>query len=192
MFIEGEKVEIKNSKDAIELGIGLVPEDRKGAGLVLKNTVGFNLTITVVDRFIKGIRVNRKAEEAIIDKYKGKLSIKMTGPDQMCANLSGGNQQKVVISKWLATEPRYLILDEPTRGIDVGAKAEIYELMAKLTDEGISIIFISSDLPEIINLSSRVVIMREGRVVGLIDAHEEELTQVKIMRSATGGYQRAQ
>lgn len=191
LFIEGKKVSIKNSNDAIKLGIGLVPEDRKAAGLILKNTVGFNLTITVVDRFIKGIRVNRAKERSIIDTYKGKLSIKMSGPDQMCANLSGGNQQKVVISKWLATEPKYLILDEPTRGIDVGAKAEIYELMSKLTDEGISIIFISSDLPEIINLSSRVVVMREGRVAGLIDAHQEEISQVKIMKSATGGYKSA-
>jgi ribose transport system ATP-binding protein/inositol transport system ATP-binding protein len=114
----------------------------------------------------------------------------MASAEQTCANLSGGNQQKVVVSKWLATEPKYLILDEPTRGIDVGAKNEIYDLMTKLTEQGFSIIFISSDLPEIINLSSRIVVMREGRVVGLIDSHEEEVTQVKIMQSATGGYKK--
>ena len=190
ILIEGKKVEIKNPNDAIRLGLGLVPEDRKGAGLVLKKSVGFNLTITVVDRFIKGISVNHRKEQEIVDKYKKALSIKMASAEQICANLSGGNQQKVVVSKWLATEPKYLILDEPTRGIDVGAKNEIYDLMTKLTEQGFSIIFISSDLPEIINLSSRIVVMREGRVVGLIDSHEEEVTQVKIMQSATGGYKK--
>ena len=110
----------------------------------------------------------------------------MVGPEQEAGSLSGGNQQKIVISKWLATQPRYLIMDEPTRGIDVGAKAEIYELMFRLAREGMSIILISSDLPEIINLSSRVVVMHEGRVTGVLDAAEEELTQVKIMNLATG------
>lgn len=190
ILIEGKKVDIKSPYDAIRLGLGLVPEDRKGAGLILKKSVGFNLTITVVDRFIKGISVNRRKEQDIVDKYKNALSIKMASAEQICANLSGGNQQKVVVSKWLATEPKYLILDEPTRGIDVGAKNEIYDLMTKLTEQGLSIIFISSDLPEIINLSSRVIVMREGRVVGLIDAHDEEVTQVKIMQSATGGYKK--
>jgi ABC-type sugar transport system ATPase subunit len=188
--LEGEPVKIKSPHEAIKHGIGLIPEDRKGAGLILRKPVGFNLTITVVDRFIKGIRVNRKKEYSIIDRYKDALSIKMVGPEQAAMNLSGGNQQKVVISKWLATEPKYLIMDEPTRGIDVGAKNEIYQLMEKLASEGLSIIFISSDLPEIVNMSSRVVIMREGEIAGIMDSNEEEITQVAIMQQATGGYKK--
>ncbi len=185
--IENKPVTIRRPEDAIAAGIGLVPEDRKHAGLVLINTVGFNLTLTVLKKFIKGIFVDRTAERDIIDTYKDSLSIKMAGPGQIAATLSGGNQQKIVISKWLATRPRFLIMDEPTRGIDVGAKHEIYELMYALTQQGISILFISSDLPEIINLSSRVVVMREGEVAGILDASEEEITQVKVMSYATGG-----
>lgn len=187
LFIEGEKVDIAQPIDAIQNKIGLVPEDRKGAGLVLMNTFAFNLTLTVLYRFINGIRVNRKIEQDIINNYKGRLSIRASGPDQICANLSGGNQQKVVISKWLATESKFLILDEPTRGVDVGAKAEIYHLMDELAREGISIIFISSDLPEIVNLSSRVVVMREGRISGVLDSRTDEISQVSIMKYATGG-----
>ena len=187
LFIEGVQVQIKNPRDAIQCGIGLVPEDRKGAGLVLMNSFAFNLTLTVLSKFIKGIRVDRKKEQEIINNYKDRLSIVSSGMDQLCANLSGGNQQKVVISKWLATESRYLILDEPTRGVDVGAKAEIYDLMNELANEGISIIFISSDLPEIVNLSSRVMIMREGCIAGMLDARVDEISQVNIMHYATGG-----
>lgn len=187
LIIEGKPVVIKRPSDAIKYKIGLVPEDRKGAGLVLMNTFAFNLTLTVLDRFIKGISVDRKKEQGIINKYKNSLSIRASGPEQVCANLSGGNQQKVVISKWLATESKYFILDEPTRGVDVATKSEIYDLMNALTKEGVSIIFISSDLPEIVNLSSRVVIMREGRVAGMLDSRVDEITQVSIMKYATGG-----
>ena len=183
----GEKVHFKNPQQAIDAGIGMVPEDRRGCGLVLGHSVGTNLTITVLKKFIKGIRVDKKKENAIIDEYWQKLSIKTTGPQQICGDLSGGNQQKVVISKWLAAEPRILIMDEPTRGIDVGAKHEIYQLMRQLAKEGVSIIFVSSDLPEIINMSSRVVVMHEGEITAVLDGAEEEFTQQKIMRSATGG-----
>ncbi|MCI8649633.1 MAG: sugar ABC transporter ATP-binding protein [Anaerotruncus sp.] len=186
LLIEGEPVKIKTPRDAIDAHIALVPEDRKNAGLILMNTVGFNLTLTVLKRFIHGPFVNKSLENAIIEQYKNSLSIKMASTEQEAGSLSGGNQQKIVISKWLATEPRYLILDEPTRGIDVGAKAEIYELMFQLAREGMSIILISSDLPEIINLSSRVVVMHEGRITAVLDSQEEALTQVKIMNYATG------
>jgi len=187
VYIEGEKVTINRPQDAINLKMGLVPEDRKGAGLILMNTFAFNLTLTVLSRFIRGISVDRRKEQDIINTYKDRLSIRSSGPNQICSNLSGGNQQKVVISKWLATESKYLILDEPTRGVDVGAKSEIYDLMNTLANEGVSIIFISSDLPEIVNLSSRVLVMREGRVAGLLDARQDEITQVSIMKYATGG-----
>lgn len=186
LIIEGETVKIKNPQDAIDHHIALVPEDRKNAGLVLINSVGFNLTLTVLKEFIKGPFVNSKKENDIIEKYRNSLSIKMASTEQEASSLSGGNQQKIVISKWLATQPKYLIMDEPTRGIDVGAKAEIYDLMFRLAREGMSIILISSDLPEIINLSSRVVVMHEGKVTAVLDSSEEELTQVKIMNYATG------
>ncbi len=187
MTLFGKPVSFKTVQDAIDAGIGMVPEDRRGCGLVLGHSVGTNLTITVLKKFIKGISVNKKIENEIIEEYRHKLSIKTSGPDQACGNLSGGNQQKVVISKWLASEPKILILDEPTRGIDVGAKHEIYQLMRKLVSEGVSILFISSDLPEIINMSSRVVVMHEGEIATVLDGAEEEFTQVKIMRYATGG-----
>ncbi len=187
MTLFGEQVSFKTVQDAIDAGIGMVPEDRRGCGLVLGHSVGTNLTITVLKKFIKGISVNKKIENEIIEEYRHKLSIKTSGPDQACGNLSGGNQQKVVISKWLASEPKILILDEPTRGIDVGAKHEIYQLMRRLASEGVSILFISSDLPEIINMSSRVVVMHEGEIATVLDGAEEEFTQVKIMRYATGG-----
>lgn len=187
MTLYGKEVKFKNTQEAIDAGIGMVPEDRRGCGLVLGHSVGTNLTIAVLKKFIKGIKVDRKKERAIIEEYRQKLSIKTTGPEQACGDLSGGNQQKVVISKWLASEPKILILDEPTRGIDVGAKHEIYQLMRKLVSEGVSIIFISSDLPEIINMSSRVIVMHEGEIAAVIDGAEEEFTQTKIMRYATGG-----
>ena len=187
MTLYGKRVKFKNTQEAIDAGIGMVPEDRRGCGLVLGHSVGTNLTIAVLKKFIKGIKVDRKKERAIIEEYRQKLSIKTTGPEQACGDLSGGNQQKVVISKWLASEPKILILDEPTRGIDVGAKHEIYQLMRKLVSEGVSIIFISSDLPEIINMSSRVIVMHEGEIAAVIDGAEEEFTQTKIMRYATGG-----
>lgn len=186
LFIKGEKVFIKKPEDAIKAHIALVPEDRKKAGLVLMNTVGFNLTLTVLKEFIKGPFVNRKKENHIINTYKNSLSIKMADTEQEAGSLSGGNQQKIVISKWLATQPEILILDEPTRGIDVGAKAEIYDLMFRLAEQGMSIILISSDLPEIINLSSRVVVMHEGRIMTVLDGVKEELTQPQIMSYATG------
>lgn len=186
LVLEGQPVHIKNPQDAIDHHIALVPEDRKNAGLVLINSVGFNLTLTVLKEFIRGPFVNEKKENQIIEQYRNSLSIKMASVEQEAGSLSGGNQQKIVISKWLATKPKYLIMDEPTRGIDVGAKAEIYDLMFRLAREGMSILLISSDLPEIINLSSRVVVMHEGSVAAVLDPHEEELTQVKIMNYATG------
>lgn len=186
LVLEGQPVHIKNPQDAIDHHIALVPEDRKNAGLVLINSVGFNLTLTVLKEFIRGPFVNEKKENEIIEQYRNSLSIKMASVEQEAGSLSGGNQQKIVISKWLATKPKYLIMDEPTRGIDVGAKAEIYDLMFRLAREGMSILLISSDLPEIINLSSRVVVMHEGSVAAVLDPHKEELTQVKIMNYATG------
>lgn len=187
IWLKGKRISCKTPQDAIRLGIGLVPEDRKRQGLVLMHSVAYNLTLAIVDTFIKRFHVDHKKEQEIINQYANKLSIKMSSPDQKCLNLSGGNQQKVVISKWLATGADVLILDEPTRGIDVGAKSEIYHLISELADKGIAVIVISSELPEVINLSSRVAIMHEGRLLNILDKEKEEITQEKIMMCIAGG-----
>lgn len=187
LYLEGERVRFRTPGEAIRKGISLVSEDRKHFGLILTNSVAFNLTLMVTHKFIKHLRVDKKKEQAIIDEYANKLSIKMSGSKQLCMNLSGGNQQKVVISKCLAAGSKIVIFDEPTRGIDVGAKAEIYELITRLAkEEGISIILISSELPEIMNLSSRIAVMHEGELVHIFD-DPERVTQEEIMYYATGG-----
>lgn len=192
IFLEGKKLAIRNPSDAIQNGIALASEDQKQNGLILIQGVDYNVTLPVVKTFIKGISVNRKLENEIVDVYAHKLSIKMSSTKQLCQYLSGGNQQKVVISKWLATHAKVLILDEPTRGIDVGAKSEIYKLMKELADSGISIIMVASELPEIVNMSSRIAIMHEGTLVKImehdeIEAYTDDEIQAKIMYYATGG-----
>ncbi len=187
IWLKGKKLTISKPKDAMNAGIALVPEERKEQGLFLGHSIATNLTFQVLSEFIHQLRVDKKKESKIVDEFKQKLSIKMASVEQTAGELSGGNQQKIVISKWLAAKPKVLILDEPTRGIDVGAKAEIYKLMHSLASEGVSIIMISSELPEIINNSSRVAIMREGHLAGILDQQETEATQEKIMSFAVGG-----
>jgi ribose transport system ATP-binding protein/inositol transport system ATP-binding protein len=187
VIIDGQKVSINCPADAIKAGIALVPEDRKGQGLFLIHSIATNLTIQVLDQFIRNLRFDRNKEAKFIDTYRQKLSIHMASVDQLAGELSGGNQQKVVISKWLAAKPKVLILDEPTRGIDVGAKAEIYKLMNDLANEGVSIIMISSELPEIINNSSRIAVMSEGRLVKILDPDVDEISQEIIMSYAVEG-----
>lgn len=183
--VQGKPVHIKDPNDAMAHGIGLVPEDRKKEGLFLIKDVGFNLTLEVLRSFMNMGRVSARKETEIIDRFIRELSIKTPSPQQILGNLSGGNQQKVIIGRWLATQPDILILDEPTRGVDVGAKAEIYAIMNELAQKGVSIIMISSELPEIINMSDRVVVMGDGRVKG--ELPREELSQEKIMFLATEG-----
>ena len=182
VLLEGQLLNIQKPKDAIDAGIVLIPENRKEEGLVLENSVRFNTTLAVLSEFIRGINWNRKKEEEIVGEHVKALNIRTPHFEQMILNLSGGNQQKVVIAKWLATEPKVLIMDEPTRGVDVGAKAEIYTIMNSLAKQGISIIMISSDLPEIINMSDRVLVMREGRLAGILE--KDEIGQEQIMRYA--------
>ncbi len=184
---KGKLVNITDPSSAIKEGIALVPEDRKGQGLFLGHDIATNLTFQVVKDFIKRFKVDSKKELQYVDEYKQKLSINMASVNQLAGELSGGNQQKVVISKWLAAKPDVIILDEPTRGIDVGAKAEIYKLMADLTAEGVSIIMISSELPEIINNSSRIVVMHEGSIAKILDPDKDEVNQEIIMSYAVGG-----
>lgn len=187
IYLNGKRIICNTPYEAMKCGIGLIPEDRKQSGLFLEKSIAYNLTLLVLKKFIKGIFVNDKKKNEIIKEYSEKLSIKMAGVDQHCAQLSGGNQQKVVISKWLAYGPKVLIMDEPTRGVDVGAKAEIYHLINNLANEGYSIIMISSELPEIINMSSRIVIMHEGKITGILDGKETEFVQEEIMDYAIGG-----
>ncbi len=188
IYVNGEKVTIKSPLDAINYGIGYVTENRKEEGLVLINSIKFNLTLSVLDKFIRFIRVNTKKENEIVNEYKDKLSVKMTSCDQKVNDLSGGNQQKVVLSKWLATNPQILILDEPTRGIDIGAKTEIYHLIFEMAKQGVAIILISSEMEEVINLSTRVIAMYEGEVKGVLDEEDmKTVTQENIMWLISGG-----
>lgn len=183
--LEETERKFKNTRAAIDAGISLLPEDRKKEGLVLNNTVAFNMTLAVLKEFIKGIFVKLKKKNAIISKYIDSLSIKTPSEEQIVNNLSGGNQQKVVLAKWLAVNPKVLILDEPTRGVDVGAKAEIYAIVDKLANSGMAVIMISSELPEIINMCDRVYVVHSGKISG--ELKRDEFSQKKIMYYATGG-----
>ena len=182
IYINGNKVEIHNPEEAIKHGLALVPESRKEQGLYLVQSVKYNTTIEVLKEFIGKFRVNDKRETEITQEYIDLMSTKTPSQAQKIGNLSGGNQQKVMIGRWLATKPKVLILDEPTRGIDVGAKSEIYAIMNNLVKTGVSIIMISSELPEIINMSDRVYVMAGGVVRGCIN--REEISQENIMHLA--------
>ena len=182
VYVKGQKANIKSPVDALKYGIALVPESRKDEGLYGVQSVQFNSTIEVLNEFIGKLHVDHKKEEEITQKYIDMMSTKTPSQQQIIRNLSGGNQQKVMIGRWLATNPEILILDEPTRGVDVGAKAEIYSIMNDLVKQGMSIIMISSEMPEIINMSDRVYVMAEGVVKGCLN--HEEVTQEKIMQLA--------
>lgn len=182
VYIDGEKADIKSPVDALKYGLALVPEDRKAEGLYLVQSVRFNSTIEVLSDFIKGIYVDGAKERKITQEFIDKMATKTPSQEQMIGNLSGGNQQKVLIGRWLATHPKVLILDEPTRGVDVGAKSEIYMIMNELVKQGVSIIMISSELPEIIGMSDRIYIMAHGKMKGCLS--HEEATQENIMRLA--------
>ncbi|MTK08605.1 MAG: sugar ABC transporter ATP-binding protein [Hungatella sp.] len=183
IYVNGKPAKIKSPLDAMNYKIALVPEDRKQEGLYPVQSVRFNSTIEVLKSFIKGILVNQKKEEEITGKYIEMMDTKTPSQEQLIGNLSGGNQQKVMIGRWLATSPDILILDEPTRGVDVGAKSEIYATMNELVKEGMSIIMISSELPEILNMSDRVYVMCDGRTTGCFH-HSENITQEQIMKLA--------
>lgn len=177
--IDGKPVDIRSPEQAIRHGIGLVPEDRKLQALFLSLAIKTNLSIAVLRKLTgwAGI-IDRRKESDLVAEYKSRLNIRMASPDQLVGNLSGGNQQKVVLARWLALGPSILIIDEPTRGIDVGAKLEVHKLLIEMANTGIALIAISSELPEILAISDRIVTMREGRVTGQImraDADQEKL-----------------
>ncbi|SJZ32755.1 sugar ABC transporter ATP-binding protein [Selenihalanaerobacter shriftii] len=187
IYLRGEKVEIRSPKEAIESGIYYLSEDRKGEGLVLSLSVQENTSLSVLNDLLEIGFINKKKEKQMANNYIQDLRIKTPHAKQQVRNLSGGNQQKVAIAKLLTTEPEIVILDEPTRGIDVGAKKEIYELISRLIQQGVAVILISSELPEILNLSHRILVMHEHRLTGEIAAKEAD--QEKVMKLATGGVQ---
>lgn len=184
MMLEGNEMNIKNANDAMKKGISLVPEDRKVSGLVLIQSILNNISLPNLYSYSRPFRINKHKElKACLQQVKN-LSIKISNIGNQVDSLSGGNQQKVVIAKWLMTIPKVLIMDDPTRGVDVGAKYEIYKLMNELAEKGVSIIMISSELEEVLGMSDRVMVMHEGRSNGTLDI--AEATQEKIMALATG------
>ena len=183
IYINGKKVTINNPQDAVKCGIGYLSEDRKRYGIGVQKTVAENTTMASMENFMNGLFINKKKEEEVAQKYVDALATKTPGVDQLVVNLSGGNQQKVVIAKWLTRDCDILIFDEPTRGIDVGAKNEIYKLMNQLAHEGKSIIMISSEMTEILRMSDRIIVMCEGKKTGELDI--SEATQENIMNFAT-------
>lgn len=183
IFVNGKKVDIRSPQDAVQAGIGYLSEDRKRYGVVLDKTIAENTTMASLEKFTKGVFIDRKKEETVAQEYVNKLKTKTPSVTTPTVSLSGGNQQKVVIAKWLARDCDILIFDEPTRGIDVGAKSEIYHLMNELAKQGKSIIMISSELTEILRMSDRIVVMCEGRKTGEIAI--EEASQENIMHAAT-------
>jgi ABC-type sugar transport system ATPase subunit len=185
VYLEGNELKLNNAKDAIKAGISLASEDRKRYGLVLKQSVMSNISLASLAKISQKSIVNDNEEIKYAEKYTKELNIKTPSIEQLCRNLSGGNQQKVVLGKWLMTEPKVLILDEPTRGIDVGAKYEIYNIIHTLAGAGVGIIVISSELPEIIGISDRILVMHEGHLTG--ELMVKDATQEKIMYYATGG-----
>jgi ribose transport system ATP-binding protein len=186
IFIENKKYRINNPEQAIKLGIGFITEDRKSEGLMLDETIQKNITLTNLNRVANRIGVlNKKTEDTLIAKAIEELHIRCFGPQHECYNLSGGNQQKVVFAKWIYTNPKVLILDEPTRGVDIGAKKEIYNIINQLAGQGVAIIMVSSELPEVIGMSDRIMVVREGTIRGIVS--KEEADQEKIMTLATGG-----
>lgn len=183
IYINGKKVEINSPEQAVAEGLSYLSEDRKRFGIVLKKSIAENSTLTCLPRFCNHQFIDKQKEKQVAQKFVDTLALKTPSVDQMVINLSGGNQQKVVIGKWLIGDSDILIFDEPTRGIDVGAKQEIYELMNKLANEGKSIIMISSEMTEILRMSDRIIVMCEGRITGELGI--EEASQTKIMNFAT-------
>ncbi|MBU9725999.1 sugar ABC transporter ATP-binding protein [Diplocloster modestus] len=181
----GKKAVIRQPKDAIRLGIGLAPEDRKVEGLNLSMSIKDNVIMASVDKISRCGVIGRKKRTSIPEELKENLRIVTPSINQMVGNLSGGNQQKVVLAKWLASDSRIVIFDEPTRGIDVGAKVEVYQLMNQLISRGVGIIMISSELPELLAMSDRILVMHEGRITG--ELSHEEASQEKVLRLASGG-----
>jgi ribose transport system ATP-binding protein len=189
IYLEGQLLKLKSPADAVKQGIGFLTEDRKAQGLVQGMSVLKNISLAVLERYSKFTKLDRKREQSESERFVRELKIATPSLQQLTRNLSGGNQQKVILARWLLTDSKILIFDEPTRGIDIGAKAEIYQIMQNLVNSGTSIIMVSSDLREILEMSDRIVVMNGGAVVGEIS--REEATQEKLMAMMLGGKKRA-
>lgn len=185
VFVDGKKIEIKNPADAIKNKIGFVTENRQEEGLILDESIRENISLLNFDKFSKNSFIDKAKEKNLSDNLVDSFKVKTQSSESKISDLSGGNQQKVVFAKWYAIGPEILILDEPTKGVDVGAKREIYDLIKDLTNKGVSIILISSDLPELISLSNRIYVIHEGKVQG--ELLKKDASQEKIMTLATGG-----
>ena len=183
--IDGKEVKISNPRQAMEHGIGFITEDRKTEGLMLDKSIRENISLCNLRRISKSSVISREAEKNMVAEAIKDLHIKCFGSYHECNNLSGGNQQKVVLAKWILTNPKILILDEPTRGVDIGAKKEIYSIIIKLAAQGVAIIMVSSELPEVLGMSDNIMVVREGEVRGIISY--EEANQERVMTLATGG-----
>jgi len=185
IFIEGKEVVIKNPRQAIKAGIGFITEDRKTEGLLLEKSIAENIEIANLNKISKNSILQKNKQKEIVKKGIEEFRIRCFGPDHECHNLSGGNQQKVVLAKWIYTDPKILILDEPTRGVDIGAKKEIYSVINDLAAKGVAVILVSSELPEVLGMSDRITVVHEGRITGTLSADEAD--QAKVMTLATGG-----
>jgi ribose transport system ATP-binding protein len=186
ILVNGKQVTIKTPDQAVKLGLGFITEDRKDEGLVLDFSLKDNIALPSLYSFTKKGLINDKSEQDFVEMLIKRLTIKTESARTHAGKLSGGNQQKVVIAKWIGIGPKVLILDEPTRGVDVGAKREIYQLMNELTDRGVAIVMVSSELPEVLGMSDRILVVHEGTIAG--ELSKEEATQEKIMTLATGGH----
>ena len=189
LYLNGKEITIKNPKSAIKQGIAMVNEDRKNYGLCLHRSIRENISLASLPLRQKGILMNQKREKKECEEQSLALRLKAASIEHTAYSLSGGNQQKVVISKWLMTNPKILILDEPTRGVDVGSKSEIHALMSKFASEGLAIIMISSEMPEVIGMSDRVIVYHEGRISGEFKREEiinDSLSQEKVLEKAFG------
>ena len=185
IIIDGKEVSINNPRDAIAAGIGFITEDRKTEGLLLEKPISDNIEVANLKKVSIRNILNPKKQVELVKRGIEEFRIKCFGPQHECNNLSGGNQQKVVLAKWIYTEPKILILDEPTRGVDIGAKKEIYSVINDLAAKGVAVILVSSELPEVLGMSDRIMVVHEGHVTGIIDAATAD--QEKVMTLATGG-----
>ena len=185
IFIEGQEISIRNPRQAIAAGIGFITEDRKTEGLLLEKSIAENIELANLGKVSKSSVLSAKKGTELVKRGISEFRIKCFGPEHECGNLSGGNQQKVVLAKWIYTDPKILILDEPTRGVDIGAKKEIYSVINELAAKGVAVIMVSSELPEVLGMSDRIMVVHEGKVTGIIDAATAD--QAKVMTLATGG-----
>ena len=185
VFIDGKEVSIKNPRQAIAAGIGFITEDRKVEGLLLEKSIAENIHIANLGKVSNGFVLNKDKQLALGKKGIEEFKVRCFGPEHECGNLSGGNQQKIVLAKWVYTDPKILILDEPTRGVDIGAKKEIYNIINQMAADGVAVIMVSSELPEVLGMSDRIAVVHEGKITGILDAAEAD--QAKVMTLATGG-----